>query len=282
MIRIFADSTNDLGKELVERCKVTIMPLYVTIGDRTGRDGIDITPSDIFAWADANKDTPKTAAISPADVIDVMKDTLDQGDEIIFFGISSEMSTTCNSVRLAAEEMEAEDRVFVVDSRNLSTGIGLEILEAARMIEEGMAAKDIVKELEENIIPKVRSSFVIDTLVYLARGGRCTSTTALLATALKIKPRIDVVNGSMGVGTKYRGKRQMVFEKYAKEMEAQLLKAKPDHVFVTHTATNEEAEQIKAYIESLNHFKEIHITTAGAVISSHCGPGTLGVLFIEG
>ncbi len=282
MIRIFADSTNDLGKELVERCKVTIMPLYVTIGDRTGRDGIDITPKDIFAWADANKDTPKTAAISPADVIDAMKETLDQGDEIIFFGISSEMSTTCNSVRMAAEEMEAEDRVFVVDSRNLSTGIGLEILETARMIEEGMAAKDIVKELEENIIPKVRSSFVIDTLVYLARGGRCTSTTALLATALKIKPRIDVVNGAMGVGTKYRGKRQMVFEKYAKEMEAQLLKAKPDHVFVTHTATNEEAEMIKAYIESLHHFKEIHITTAGAVISSHCGPGTLGVLFIEG
>lgn len=282
MIRIFADSTNDLGKELIERCHVTIMPLYVTIGDRTGRDGVDITPADIFAWADAAKDTPKTAAISPADAMDDMKEALDQGDEILFFGISSEMSTTCNSVQLAAEEMDAEDRVFVIDSRNLSTGIGLEILEAARMIEEGMSAADIAKELRENIIPRVRASFVIDTLVYLARGGRCTSTTALLATALKIKPRIDVVSGSMGVGTKYRGKRQVVFSKYARDMEAQLLKAKPDHVFVTHTATNEEAEEIKAYLESLNHFKEIHITTAGAVISSHCGPGTLGVLFIEG
>ncbi|MCF0135780.1 MAG: DegV family protein [Lachnospiraceae bacterium] len=280
MVRIFADSTNDLGPELTARCKTTIIPLYVTIGDRTGRDGVDINPADIFEWADRTKDTPKTAAISPDDAMDAIRASVEAGDEILFFGISTEMSTTCNSVRLAAQALDAEDRVFVVDSRNLSTGIGLIILEAARMVEEGMKAADIVKELEE-IIPKVRASFVIDTLVYLARGGRCTATTALLASALKIKPRIDVVDGTMGVGAKYRGKRQMVFPKYAKELEEKLLKARPDHVFVTHTATDEEAQEIKAYLESLHYFKEIHVTTAGSVISSHCGPGTLGVLYIE-
>ncbi|MBQ4186418.1 MAG: DegV family protein, partial [Firmicutes bacterium] len=198
MVRIYADSTNDLGPELIARTGVQIIPLYVTIGDTTGRDGVEITPDGIYEWANKTKQTPKTAAFPPKDVEPFIKDAKAVGDDIIFIGISEEMSATCNVFRLAAQQQEYEDHTFVVDSRNLSTGIGLIILEAARLRDEGKSAAEIVEGLK-TYIDRSRASFVIDTLVYLARGGRCSTVTALLASTLKIKPKIVVEKGAMHV-----------------------------------------------------------------------------------
>lgn len=282
MIRLIVDSTNDLGKELTERTKAFVIPLYVTLGETTGKDGVDITPDGIYAWADKAKSTPKTAAFAAEDVAGVIRECKKAGDDMIFIGISEDMSATCNVVRLAAQDEDYEDHVFVVNSENLSTGIGLIILEAAKQIEMGKTAPEVVEALKD-MIPRVRSSFIIDTLVYLARGGRCSTVSALLATTLSLKPKIVVENGKMHVDKKYRGKRNQVFLKYAKDMEEMMKRAEKGHVFITHSGvTDEEAQAVKSYLESLEHFEEIHITRAGSVISSHCGPGTLGVLFVEG
>ena len=282
MVKIYADSTNDLGQELIQKYNIHIIPLYVTIGDTTGRDGIEITPDDIYAWANKTKQTPKTAAFPPKDIEPILKEAKAAGDDVVFIGISEEMSATCNVFRLAAQQLEYEDHTFVVDSRNLSTGIGLIILEAARMRDEGKSAPEIVEGLK-TYIERSRASFVIDTLVYLARGGRCSTVTALLASTLKIKPKIVVEKGAMHVANKYRGKMDAVYLKYAKDMETALLNAEKAHVFITHSGVDaKDVLAVKTYLESLHHFDEIHITRAGSVISSHCGPGTLGVLYIEG
>ena len=243
MIRIYADSTNDLGAELIEKNKVRIVPLYVRMGEETVKDGPSLDPDELYAWADKNKTS-------------------------VF--------------KVAAEDVDYSDHVFVVDSRNLSTGIGLVILKAAKMIEEGnRTAAEIWLELQK-IIPKVRASFVVDTLLYLYRGGRCSAVSALAASALGIKPKIIVADGKMSVGAKYRGKIEAVIKKYVKDLEPQLKKADRDAVFITHSGVDASiSEAVKAELAELKHFDNIYVTRAGGVISSHCGPGTLGVLFIE-
>lgn len=189
------------------------------------------------------------------------------------------MSATCNVLRLAAQNLEY-DRVFVVDSKNLSTGIGLQVIRAAEMAKKGHSAEEILKDNDE-IKDKVRASFVVDTLTFLHRGGRCSGVTALLANTLKLKPEIIVTDGEMGVGKKYRGNIKSVLLKYVKDREEHLLKADPQRIFITHSGCDDSVvDEIKKYLESLKKFKEILITRAGGVISSHCGPNTLGVLYI--
>ena len=189
-----------------------------------------------------------------------------------------DMSTTCNVMRLAAKELET-DRIFVINSMSLSTGIGLQVLRAAEMAEAGASAEEIVETIN-GAREKVRASFVVDTLTYLARGGRCSSVTALLANTLKLKPRIVVKDGKMGVDKKYRGPLGKVLVKYTKDMEEELLEADETRIFITHSGCDPETVgQVRSYLESLGRFKEIIETRAGGVISSHCGPGTLGVLF---
>ena len=177
-IKIVADSTCDLSKELIEKYNISIIPLSIVMGDTSYYDGIETTPDEIFAWADANKTTPKTAAVSMDKTEELLAPYMEAGDDIIFFGISSEMSTTNNVVRLVGEDKEY-DRLFIIDSRNLSTGIGLQVIRAAELAKEGKSAEEIVQSINE-AKDKVRASFVVDTLTYLARGGRCTAVTALL------------------------------------------------------------------------------------------------------
>ncbi len=277
-VRIVADSTCDLSPELRERYDIQVIPLCIIMDDKSYFDMLDVTPEEIFAWADANKTTPKTAAASIESAIEFLKPFKEAGEDVIFIGISEDMSTTCNVLRLAASELEYE-RVFVINSMNLSTGIGLQVLRAADMAAEGKSAEEIVEAIRE-ARELVRASFVVDKLTYLARGGRCTQATALLANTLQLKPRIEVKHGKMGVGQKYRGKYNKVIKKYVEEMEESLLCADKKRVFVTHTDMDQEiVEDIKDYLKSLNYFDEIHETIAGGVISSHCGRGTLGVLF---
>lgn len=278
-VKIISDSTCDLSKDLIERYDITIVPLHILLGEQEYKDGETITPDEIYKWSDEHKTTPKTSAVSVADMIDVLEECKDKTDELICFSISEKMSMTANAMRMAAEEVGGE--IYVIESANLSTGSGLLVIEAAVMAAEGKTAKEIVACIED-LKPLVRASFVVDTLTYLHRGGRCSGVAALAGGALKLHPKIVVADGAMKPDKKYRGKMKKVILDYAKDMEPQLKTAKKDRVFITHSGCEAEViDNVKAYLESLQVFDEILITRAGGVISSHCGPGTLGVLFVE-
>lgn len=282
MIKIIADSTCDLSKDLLEKYEISIVPLHIHLGENEYEDGVDISPEDIYRWSAENKTTPKTSAASIQEVVEVLEPFVKEGKEIICFSISSGMSASGNVMRLAAEELEAEDKVLVIDSANLSTGIGLLILEAAQMAQSGKSVKEIAEEIER-LKPLVRASFVVDTLTYLYRGGRCSAVAAMAGGMLMLHPRIVVENGKMDAGKKYRGNIKSVILSYAKDMEAELKNAKKERVFITHSGCPDEiVQEVRAYLKSLGVFEEILETRAGGVISSHCGPGTLGVLFIAG
>lgn len=281
-VKIIADSTCDLSDELLEKYDIAVIPLHILLGERECEDGVDVTPDEIYSWSDDNATTPKTSAPSMERAMEVMKPYLDQGRKLICFSISSEMSTSGNVMRLAAEELYAEDEVTIIDSTNLSTGIGLLVIEAAVMAKEGKSAAEIEEEILK-LRPLVRASFVVDTLTYLHRGGRCSGLAAMAGGALKLHPRIVVEDGKMQPGKKYRGKMPKVLLSYVQEMEEHLEHAKRERVFITHSGCPEETiESVREYLEKLDVFDEILVTRAGGVISSHCGPGTLGVLFIEG
>lgn len=280
MIKVISDSTCDLSQELLERYDISILPLHIVLGDDEYEDGFGITPDEIFAWSDAHKTTPKTSAPSVEHAVELFKPILDADDEIVCFSISEDMSTSATIMRMAAQELNATDRVTVINSQNLSTGIGLLVVEAAIMAKEGRTREEISARIDE-LIPKVRASFVVDTLVYLYRGGRCSGLEALAGSLLSLHPRIGVADGKMSPGKKYRGKINNVIMSYAKDMEEDILKAYDDRVFITHSGCDRKAvEAVREYLSELNYFKEIHETRAGGVVSSHCGPGTLGVLFI--
>ena len=281
MVKIIADSTCDLSDELVQKYNITIIPLHIVLGEKEYRDRVEITPDEIYRWSDENKTTPKTSAVSIEDTMAVMKPIADAGDEMVAFTISGQMSTTANVFRMAAEELEIEDKVSVVDSGSLSTGIGLLVIEAALMSQEGKSREEISRRME-TLKPQVRASFVVDTLVYLHRGGRCSSVAALAGSMLRLHPRIVVKNGAMEAAQKYRGKMSAVIMDYAKDMETDLLTARKNRVFITHSGCSQEiVDQVYSYLKQLNYFEEILVTRAGGVISSHCGPGTLGVLYLK-
>jgi DegV family protein with EDD domain len=209
-----------------------------------------------------------------------MKPFLDQGKELVCFAISEDMSTSANVMRLAADELEAEDSVHVIDSMNLSTGIGLLVIEAAIMASEGKNGEEITHQIEA-LRPYVRASFVVDTLTYLYRGGRCSGLSAMFGSALKLHPMIGVSEGKMSAGKKYRGSLKKVVMSYVKDLEPGLRMARPARVFITHSGCDRAiVEAARQYLETLGIFEEILETRAGGVVSSHCGPGTLGVLFI--
>ncbi len=281
-VSVIADSTCDLSRELTDRYHIGIFPLHIHLGDQEYRDGLDITPEEIYAWSDANRSTPKTSAPALPDVQECMQEYLADGGELVCFCISEDMSSSSTVARLAAQELGCEERVFVINSESLSTGIGLLVIEAAVLAEQGLSGK----EIEERILalrPAVRASFVVDTLTYLHRGGRCSGLAALAGGTLKLHPCISVINGKMQPGKKYRGKMEKVICDYVEDLKPALNRAKPDRVFITHSGCDADTvELVRQRLQELGHFTEILETRAGGVISSHCGPGTLGVLFIAG
>ena len=281
MIRIVSDSTCDLSKELVSRYDIQIAPLHIVLGEKEYLDGVEISPDEIYAWADENENTPKTSAIGYEEATKIIEQVVGTDDEMIIFTISGKMSTTVNVFRMVAEELEVEDKVSVIDSENLSTGIGLLVLKAADMVNEGKNRAEICEKIEE-LKGNVRASFVVDILTYLHRGGRCSSVAAFAGGVLKLHPKIVVSDGTMKADKKYRGKTEKAITDYVKDLEDALKNAEPERVFITHSGCSEEViNKVYTSLKELNYFKEIHITRAGGVISSHCGPGTLGVLFID-
>lgn len=277
-IIITSDSTTDLSVELKERYNVKILPLGVTLGDKTYFDGVDINPDDVYEHHRKTGELPKTAAANISDCVEFFKPFVDEGKTIIHFSLSSEMSSTFNNSRLAAMEFE---NVYVIDTKNLSTGGGLLVVAAAEMVEKGMSAEEIVAEVEK-LVPCVDASFVIDKLDYLHKGGRCSALAVMGANLLKLKPCIEVKNGSMGVGKKYRGKFGDVLLSYVQERIGDANDIDLDRVFVTHAGCDMEIVQsVVDKVKELAPFKEVLLTRAGCTISSHCGADTLGVLFIR-
>ena len=280
MVKIISDSTCDLSPELIAKYDIDILPLHILLGEDEYEDGRNITPQQIYDWSDTHKTTPKTSAPSLAEAIELFRPYIEEKREIVCFSISGSMSTSGNVMRLAAEELEASDLVTVIDSANLSTGIGLLVIEAAIMAEKGQSAAEIVATIEV-LKPKVRASFVVDTLTYLYRGGRCNAISAMAGGVLRLHPKIVVENGAMDASKKYRGKINSVIMSYVKDMEEDLKSARPERIFITHSGCDRDTvNAVRSYLESFGIFHEILETRAGGVVSSHCGPGTLGVLFI--
>lgn len=279
-IRISADSTCDLSKELIEQYSVILRPLYVNLNDKSYLDGVDIWPDDIYANYRETKMLPKTAAVSIGEYEDFFNEQTANGDTLIHFSIGSSLSASHNNARLAAEEM---DNVFVIDTQNLSTGSGLLVLEACDRVAAGMQAEQIVDEVNA-LVSKSHASFVIDTLEFLHKGGRCSALAMLGANMLQLKPCIQVDNqdgGKMGVSKKYRGSLDKALEMYVKDQLADRTDLDLKRVFVTHSGmAQERIDKVCELVKQYANFENVYVTRAGCTISSHCGPNTLGVLYM--
>ena len=278
-IILCADSTCDLSEELLEKYNVHLVPLHILEGENGYLDGVDIDPDTIYATYAEKGVLPKTAAVNVSEYVDFFKPFIEAGNDVIHINIGSALSSSHNNCKLAAEELPG---VYPVDSRNLSTGTGHLVIEAAERIAKGMAAADIVAELNE-IAGRVSASFVIDTLEYLYKGGRCSALAMFGANLLRLKPsiRVDNADGSMGVDKKYCGSLDKALEQYVTDQ----LEGRDDivtkRIFITHSGISEERiDMVRELVKKYQSFDEILVTRAGCTVSSHCGPNTLGVLFI--
>lgn len=278
-VLLTADSTCDLSEELVKRFDVVINPLHVVLDEQSYLDGVDLTPDDIYRVYNEKKLLPKTAAINTAEFVDFFTPYLNEGYEIVHINLGSGLSVTHANCRMAAAELKG---VYVVDSCNLSTGSGLLVLEAADRIAAGMPAEQVAREVQD-LAGKVSASFVLDTLEFLYKGGRCSALAMMGANLLQLKPCIEVDNtsGKMGVGKKYRGSLDKALQQYVHDHLADRTDVRTNRMFITHSGISEERiAMVKAEVEKYQTFDEIFITRAGCTISSHCGPNTLGVLFL--
>lgn len=278
-VKVLSDSTCDLSKDLIEKYDIGILPMYVNFAGETFRDnGVDINSQKIYDYVDKTGVLPGTVAIPMAEFKEEFEKWRSEGYNVICHTISSDMSCCYQNAKIAADEM---DGVYVIDSRNLSTGIGHLVMNSAELAKQGMSAENIVKSTQE-LIPKVRSSFVIDTLDYMKKGGRCSSVTALGANLLKIKPMIVVEDGKMKVARKYRGLISKVILNYVDDQLEGRTNIRTHRIFITHTGCSPElVESVRDRVSKYLHFDEIIETEAGATVTSHSGPNTLGILFVE-
>lgn len=278
MIKITADSTCDLSQALIEKYNIAISPLHVLVEEEDFLDGVTIVPKDLFHYVENDNKTCSTAAINTYEYEQFFAQHAKENEAVIHINLGMNFSSCFQNANLAAQNF---DNVYVVDSANLSTGSGHLVLAAHDLIKQGLDAKEIARRLTE-LTSKVNASFVIDKMDYLKRGGRCSSLEAFGATLLKIKPSIEVKAGKMEVGKKYRGSFKSSLEKYVKDRFASIESIDSKRVFITHPMVDEETVQyVYDLVASYNYFDEILITTAGCTISSHCGPYTLGVLYVE-
>ncbi len=281
-IRIIADSTCDLTDELVKEYGINILPLHIIMGEKSFSDGVDITPEDIFAWSDANELTPTTSAPSLQEAINCFKSVRTSSeDEIISFSISSSMSSSNSVMHLAASELEIEDKVFVVDSANLCCGIGILILEAAKMAQKGLNAAEIYDRINE-MKGRINTSFVVNNLTYLYRGGRCGGLAMMVGSTLRLHPKIVVEGGAMHSTKKYRGKMRKAISDYVNDLDRELALADKETLFIVHAVCDEDIiEAIRKETEKYS-FNNVYVAQAGGVISSHCGSGCFGLIFMNG
>ena len=275
---ITADSTCDLSPELLERFEVKTIPLTILLGEESFYDGNGFTPADMYRRYHEDGTLPKTSAPSVQQFLDFFRPFVEAGCEVVHLDISSELSSSFSTACIAAEELGG---VYPVDSRMLSTGVGLLVIEAAECRDRGMTAAEIAAHVA-SLTDKVDTSFVLDTLEFMWKGGRCSGVAALGANLLHLKPALEMSGGKLGVYKKYRGGIRAVYRQYITERLAGR-SVRPGHVFITNSGEIDESvlQELEALVRSLIEVKEIHHTTAGCTIASHCGPKTLGVLFIN-
>lgn len=277
-IKITCDSTCDLTQELYQKYDITAIPLCVTLGDTQHRDGVDISAPGIFDYVARTGTLPKTSAISVGEYEDIFRPYLEDGYTIIHINISSELSACHQNCLLAAQEL---GQIHPIDSRNLSSGSGHLAIAAAEMAAQGMEAAEITAALQE-MREKLDVSFVLQTLDYLKKGGRCSSIVALGANMLSLRPEIEVNDGKMSVGKKYRGKMEKTILDYVKGRLANREDVDTKRIFITHSDMPQEiVDKVTALVKELHPFREVLTTDAGCTISSHCGPNCLGVLFFK-
>lgn len=275
MLAIIADSTSDLGPELYAARQIQVIPLYVNMGGKTYRDGKDMTIQDIFNFVQSTGQLPKTAAPSIGD----FQEYFSLPGECIYIGISSQLSATIQNAGLARENYRPEG-VYIIDSLNLSTGIGLLVLKAADLRDQGLSAREIDRRVHA-MLSKVRSSFIIETLDYLHKGGRCSAMQSLASSLFHIRPVIAVrPDGTLGVKTKTRGARGKALQAMLDDFRENLPEIDLQRVFVTHTGCEQDAEFLKNELLKMASIENIYITLAGSVIASHCGPDTIGILYM--
>ena len=280
-IKIIADSTCDLSPELIKKYDIGIIPLHIIMDGQSFDDGVNVTPDDIFKWSEETKNTPGTSSSSMMEIIDVYKEYLKTYDYLLCFSISRKFSGSYNMMRSAARELDALDRIYVINSKNLCSAIGLLIIKAKEMVDKGKEIEEIYAKIRD-MRPYVNSSFVVDTLDYLHRGGRCSDAAHLLGVALKMHPKIIVEEGEMRVSKKYRGNMKRVHREYLEDLKDELKKARKERVFLSYSGDYpDDLDEIRDILYKKYRFKEVLVTRAGGVISSHCGPGTMAIFFME-
>jgi len=278
-IKITADSTCDLSPQLVERYNVGIIPLTVILGQEIHRDGVDITPQDIFEYVTKNGVLPKSSAVSAEEYAEFFGRQLKDNDAVIHFNISSKTSATHDNAVYAAKAFKG--KVFVVDSLALSTGQGLLVLKACDLAAEGKRPKDIV-EIINGLRAKVNTSFVPDALDYLHKGGRCSLASLMGAKVLKLHPLIDMKDGQLYAKKKYMGSHERCLRNYVNDLAGEYPHYDRTRCFITHSHCEPDVvEKVLEQVKQLFDFDEILETTAGCVVTTHCGKNTLGVLFIS-
>ncbi len=277
-VKIISDSTCDLSPELLERYDIAITPLCVIKDGKEFHDGVDITPADIFAHVDGGRDLCSTAAVSQFEYTEMFTRYAKDCDAVVQINIGSNFSCCYQNACLAAQDF---DNVYVVDSGNLSSGQGLLVVAAAKLAEQGLSGAEIAERMRA-LVPKVEASFLIERLDYMRKGGRCSAVAALGANLLNLKPCIEVREGKMGVCKKYRGSFEKCIRQYVKDRLDGRADIAPDLAFITHPACQKNV--VDAAMEEAaryGSFDEVVETHAGCTVSCHCGPNTLGILFVR-
>lgn len=276
-VKIFADSTSDLPADWIGRHEIGLVPLYVVFGDETFRDGVDITPPDIYRRVEAEGNLPKTTAPSPKDFMDAFGPYIDQGRDIVYISLSSKLSSTYQNAQIAAAEFP-EGRVHVVDSLTLCSGIGLLVMKAVHLAEKGLGAAEIAGQVAA-MRPQVETQFVIDTLEYLHKGGRCSGMQNFIGSLLQIRPVLKLVDGNIIPAYKVRGRKEKAVQQMLDNALADKDNMDQDLILVAHTLAEEEALRLAAILREQTGAREVAIAEAGCVISSHCGPHTVAIMY---
>lgn len=281
-VKLIADSSCDIGPELAKRYDVDFVHIHVRLNGQEYLDGVNITHTDIYKNYELNRTLPSTSAMNIDEYEAIFRPYIEQGYDIVHVSLGSGLSSTCGNARLAGE-LFGPDRVFVIDSKSLSTGSGHIVCECGERIQRGLSAKQIYDEVTP-ITDKVRASFILDDLKYLHAGGRCSGLAQFGASLMNIKPCIMVRNdlfGSMTVGKKYMGSYKRSALKYVENMIKDRDDIVLDRCFITHSGSDPEVlEAMRDLAMQLQPFRKIYITQASATICAHCGPNTTGILFI--
>ncbi|GIO38632.1 DegV family protein [Paenibacillus antibioticophila] len=278
-VKIFADSTSDLPAGWASEHHIGIIPLYVVFDDHTYRDGLDINPEQLYSKVDAIGSLPKTTAPSPKDFMDAFAPYIERGEEVVYLSISSHLSSTYQNALLAAGEFP-EGRVHVVDSLNLCSGIGLLVMKAVGAAQQGKSGKEIAALLED-CRSRVETEFVIDTLEYLYKGGRCSGMQNFIGSLLQIRPVLKLVDGTIIPAYKVRGKQEKAIQQMLDNALAQKDRMDDDLIIVAHTMAEEAAQKLAAILREQTGVREVALAEAGCVISSHCGPHTVAIMYMR-